>query len=111
MADQADIDTVKVQLPEQEILTEFGLDDITLGAILDSGSTQSQTILAAWRAIAAKTATYTDVNESGSSRNLSALNANAREMCTLWQTQVDKEMNAAGTELIRRWTSHKTTRV
>jgi hypothetical protein len=111
MAQQADIDSVKVQLPDADILTEFGLDDITLGAILDSGASISQTILAGWRSIAAKTATMTDVSESGSSRNLSTLNANAREMCTLWQTQVDKELNSTGQELIRRWTSYKTTRV
>jgi hypothetical protein len=109
MAQQADVDSVKAQLPDEA--DSFGLDDTMISSILDSGSTISQTILAGWRAIAAKTATFTDVNETGSSRNLSILNANAREMCTLWQTQVDKEMNSAGTELIRRFASHTMKRV
>lgn len=111
MAEQAAIDAVKVQLPEEEILTSFGLDDATIGVLLDSGITQSQVVLASWQSIAAKTATYTDVNESGSSRNLSALNANARQMVTMWQTQVDKELNASGGELIRRFNSHTAVRI
>lgn len=110
MADQASIDAVKLQLPDPAIVAEFGFDDTTIGAVLDSGSSISQTILAVWRAIAAKTATFTDVNESGSSRNLTALHNNAREMVTIWQAQVDKEMNSAGTELVRRFASHRVTR-
>jgi hypothetical protein len=110
VANQTDIDAVKAQLPD-EAPTEFGFDDTLIGAMLDGGQTISQSILTGWRAIAAKTALYTDVNESGSSRNLSALNANAREMVTVWQTQVDKEMNAAGTELVRRFTSHTAVRI
>jgi hypothetical protein len=111
MAQQTDIDAVKVQLPDPTILATFNIDDTAIGLLLDSGNTRSQTILAVWRAIAGKTATYTDISESGSSRNMTALNANAREMCSLWQAQVDKEMNSAGTELIRRFVSHPATRV
>ena len=109
MADQTVIDSVKAQLPDDP--DSFGFDDIMIGTLLDSGLTATHTTLAAWRGIAAKTALFTDVNESGSSRNLSILNQNAREQVTYWQTQADREDAAAGTNQIARFASHTATRV
>lgn len=64
MAQQSAIDAVKVQLPDEA--SPLGFTDDIIGAMLDSGSTQTKAILAGWRMVAAKTATYTDVSESGS---------------------------------------------
>ena len=109
MAVQSDIDSVKLQLPD--IATEFGYTDEIIGALLDSGSTQNQAILAGWNSVAAKSATFTDVSESGSSRNMSAINANARAQVTYWQTQVDRDNAAAGTTEKTRFASYTATRV
>ena len=109
MADQAAIDAVKAQLPDEA--ASFGFDDVVIGAMLDSGASQAKSILAGWRAVAAKTATFTDVNESGSSRNLSSLNVNAREMISIWQSQVDREDMNAGLNVRQRFASHRAKRV
>lgn len=108
MAVQADIDAVKIQLPDSA--DEFGFDDTMIGTFLDSGLTVNSTILAAWRGIAAKTSTMTDVSESGSTRNMSILNANARAMITYWQTQVDRDNAMAGTAIVQRFQSHTVAR-
>lgn len=108
MADPADITAVQTQIPDEA--DTFGFDDAVIGTILDSGLSHNKTILAVWRGIAAKTMTYTDVNESGSSRNLSIMNLNAREMVTYWQAQVDREDAVAGTSQVQRFKSHTTTR-
>jgi hypothetical protein len=108
MADQAVIDAVKTELPDEA--SDFGFDDTLIGSLLDSGLSKNKTILAAWRGIAAKTAMFTDVSESGSQRNLSVLNQNAREMVTYWQAQVDREDAQAGTFQKQRFASHTLTR-
>lgn len=108
MADAAAIAAVKAELPDE--VASFGFDDVLIGSLLDSGLSQSKTILTAWRGIAAKTATFTDVNESGSSRNLSILNGNARDMITYWQAQVDREDAATGVLAKARFASHTITR-
>lgn len=108
MADPALVASVKAQIPNEAIT--FGFDDTMLGTFLDSGLSVNKTILAVWRGIAAKTALMTDVNESGSSRNMSALNLNAREMVTYWQAQVDREDKQAGTIQVQRFRSHTLSR-
>ena len=109
MAQQELIDAVKVQLPDEA--ADLGFTDAIISALLDSGTTQTKAILAGWRMVAAKTATYTDVSESGSSRNMSALNVNAREMISIWQAQSDKEDTNEGTNVRQRFASYTATRV
>lgn len=109
MADADAIAAVKAQLPDEA--DSFGFDDTMIGLLLDSGLSQNHTILTAWRGIAAKTATYTDVGESGSQRNMSVLNQNAREMVTYWQAQVDREDAQGGASQIARFASYKLKRV
>lgn len=109
MALQTAIDAVKVQLPDEA--ATFGIDDAKIGAMLDTPLTITHTILSAYRALAAKTMMMTDVNESGSNRNLSVLNTNARAMITYWQGIADKEDESNEVELIPRFRSYRANRV
>ena len=63
MADQAAIDSVKIQLADEA--DSLGIDDVVIESWLDSGLSQTKAILAGWRAIAAKTVGTEDVSESG----------------------------------------------
>ncbi len=111
MADQAKIDAVKVQLPDEA--AELGIDDAAIAAMLDppNSLTVTHAILSSYRAIAAKTMMLTDVSESGSTRNMSILNSNARLMVTYWQGIADKEDQSNQVSLIPRFSSHRATRV
>ena len=94
MADQAAIDSVKIQLADEA--EELGIDDIVIESWLDSGMTQTKSILAGWRAIAAKTVGTEDVSESGSSRTIK-LHERAVELVRDWQARSDAEDQQAGT--------------
>lgn len=109
MADQTKIDAVKIQLPTEA--TGLGIDDAAITTLLDRPLTVTHAILEAYRAIAAKTMMMTDISESGSTRNMSVLNANARAMITYWQGIADKEDLNNEVELIPRFRSHRATRV
>jgi hypothetical protein len=109
MASDADVASVALQLPDNR--TDFGFDDSMIETLLDSGLSVTHSILAAWRAIAGKASTMTDINESGSSRNMSIIATNARAQVTYWQTMADREDNAAGTEQIVHGISTTITRV
>lgn len=109
MAEQSAIDAVKIQLPDEA--AGLGINDAAIGVLLDKPLTTTHAILAAYRAIAAKTMMMTDISESGSTRNMSVLNANARAMITYWQGIADKEDQNNEVELIPRFRSHRATRV
>ncbi len=98
MAAQASIDAVNLQLPDEA--EEMGIDEDVIGAFLDSGLSQTKTILACWRAIAAKASTVTDVNESGSSRSAPVFDR-AKQMIDFWQIRSDEEDKAAYTLPVR----------
>ena len=110
MASQGDIDAVKVQVIDEA--DSFGITDSVITAWLDSGLSVTKSILATWRAIAAKTAMVEDVSESGSSRN-SRIHDNARAMVEIWQARADAEDKATLTDDLgrKRWASHTATRV
>lgn len=109
MADATAISAVKVQLPDEAV--GLGVDDAYIGSLLDAGKRQSEVILEAYRGIAAKTMMLTDVSESGSTRNMSILNSNARQMVTYWQAIVDKENSSNEVGPIGRFRSYRATRV
>ncbi|AVO26074.1 hypothetical protein SEA_THUMB_17 [Mycobacterium phage Thumb] len=89
MADDAAVAAVLNQLPDEADV--FGVDADYVGILLDSGLTETKVILSAWRAIAAKSSTMTNVSESGSSRDLSSIFDNARQMIDVWQARADAE--------------------
>jgi hypothetical protein len=109
MADQSLIDAVKVQLPNEA--AALGINDGAIGNLLDRPLTLTHAILESYRAIAAKTMMMTDISESGSTRNMSVLNQNARAMIDYWQKVADKEDLNSETEQISRFRSHRATRV
>lgn len=94
MADQAAIDSVKIQLADEA--EDLGVDEIVIESWLDSGLTQTKAILAGWRAIAAKTVGTEDVSEAGSSRTI-RLHERAVELVRDWQTRSDAEDQKSGT--------------
>lgn len=94
MATQAAIDSVKIQLADEA--EELGIDEIVIESWLDSGLSETKSILAGWRAIAAKTVGTEDVSESGSSRTI-RLHERAVEMVRDWQARSDAEDQQTGT--------------
>lgn len=98
MADQSAIDAVKIQLPDEA--ADFGVTDTVIGGLLDSGTTQTKTILFALRAVAAKSAGIEDVSENGSSRT-ARLNERVMELIRDWQARADAEDAQAGTLPVR----------
>jgi uncharacterized protein with ATP-grasp and redox domains len=107
VADFAAISAVKLQIADEA--EELGFDDTIIGTMLDSGLTETKTILAVWRGIAAKSAAVEDVSESGSSRT-TRLFDRAAQMITIWQSRADAEALAAGTLERQRFASHKMVR-
>lgn len=93
MADEAAVNAVLAQLPDEADI--FGIDDSYISILIDSGLSETKVILSCWRAIAAKSSTVTDVQESGSSRDLSSIFQNARQMIDVWQARADDEEKAS----------------
>jgi hypothetical protein len=94
VADQAAIDSIKIHLADEAL--DLGITDEIIGGWVDSGLTQTKSILAGWRAIAAKTVGTEDVNESGSSRTI-RLHERALELVRDWQSRADAEDQQFGT--------------
>lgn len=93
MAEQAAIDAVKLQLIDE--LDLAAITDISIGAMLDAGLSETKVILANWRIIAGKLVMVADVSESGSSRQLGVSFDKATRMIELWQAKSDAEDAAA----------------
>lgn len=68
-----------------------GWTELRVGEDLDLGLTPNQIALAWWEHRAASTATYTDVQESGSSRALSTIHKQAVAMADRYQKLVNLE--------------------
>ena len=94
MADASVVASVVLQVPDEA--TELGFDADAINALLDSGLSQSKAILAVLRGISAKSASFEDISESGSSRTVRFFD-NVKSLIDYWQTQVDKEDVLAGT--------------
>lgn len=92
MADQAAIDSVKIQLPSEA--AQYGITDAIIGSQLDS-TTQTKTIVFFLRAIASKVASLEDITESGSSRSTNFHN-NLMAQIADWQARSDAEDAANG---------------
>lgn len=94
MATPADISAVTLQLPDEAGELGFGSQEI--GDLLDSGLSQSRTILAILRGISAKASSFEDVSESGSSRT-SRFFENIARLIEIWTQTVKDEDLAGGT--------------
>ena len=88
MADSPAVTTIKLQLPDEA--ADFGIDSAAIEAFLATPLSQTKTMLACWRVIAAKAATITDVSESGSSRTMPIFDR-AKLMIDFWQGRSDVE--------------------
>jgi hypothetical protein len=92
MASDTAINAVKLQLPDEA--EELGYDSTAIGNLLDSGLSQSRTILAVLRGISAKASSFEDISESGSSRT-SRFFDNIKQLIDVW-TQAVKDEDLAG---------------
>lgn len=88
MATAAEIDAVKLQLPDEA--EAFGITDQVISDQIDSGKTQTKTILFSLRAIAAKATALEDISESGSSRS-QRLHERVLELIRDWTLVETKE--------------------
>lgn len=93
MAEQSAIDAVRIQIPDEALA--LGVSDSIIGNWLDSGTSQTKTILLALRAVAAKSASIEDISESGSSRT-QRLNERVMSLIADWQARADAEDKQAG---------------
>ena len=94
MADAATITAVKLQIPDEA--ADLGFDDTAITALLDSGLSQSRTILAVLRGMSAKaTSVATSITENNSSRSVDLFN-NLRQLIAVWEQTVKDEDLAAG---------------
>lgn len=95
MADAATVTAVKLQIPDES--EDLGFNDAAISALLDSGLTQSKTILAVLRGTSSKAASAaSSITENSSSRSVDFFN-NLKLLIDYWQGVVDKEDIIAGT--------------
>jgi hypothetical protein len=108
VATSSSIAAVQLQIPDEAV--DLGFDSSAIGVLLDSGLTQSKTILAVLRGISAKVSSYEDVSESGSSRSVQFFER-VRQLIDVWQSVVDKEDIVAGTSAKAGAVIHTSVRV
>lgn len=95
MADAAVVTAVKLQVPDEA--TDLGFDDAAIGALLDSGLSQSRTVLAVLRGMSAKASSMaSSITENNSSRSVDFFN-NLKQLIDVWTQAVKDEDLAAGT--------------
>lgn len=108
MADASAIMEVKDNLP-----ADADWDDDKIAAYLDRPLSVKRTMLAFWTSRASQSANYIDVNESGSSRNLSTIHKNAVAMMDWWLRAAEAEevVTDGNGETVGRIQFHRATRV
>ena len=94
MATEAAIKAVQLQIPDES--EELGFDDAAISALLDSGLSQSRTILAILSGISAKASSFEDISEAGSSRT-SRFFDNVKALIDFWNQKVKDEDLGTGT--------------
>lgn len=89
MADAANILAVKLQVPDEA--SDLGFDDTAIAALLDSGLSQTKTILAVLRGMSAKASSMaTSITENNSSRTVDFFN-NLKQLIDVWTQAVKDE--------------------
>ena len=86
-----DIAAVKSNLPADSG-TQFGWTDERIAAVLDAVNLSvPQTVRQFWLERLTNTHEFVDINEAGSSRTLSQVRTNAKEMLAYWDVRVAAE--------------------
>lgn len=97
MADPSAIAAVTLQLPDEA--EELGFNAAAIGTLIDSGLTQTKTILTVLRGMSAKVAGIaTSISENSSSRSTDFFN-NLKSLIDYWQIVADKEDITVGTHV------------
>lgn len=99
MADQEEVEQVQDMLGGQENADEHGYDAAKIEALLDGGNTANEIAATFWERRYAATSELIDMSESGSSRGLSAITKNARDLAAMYRKRTDDENPPA---LVRR---------
>lgn len=94
MATAQDIQTVKDNLPSDA--ASDGWDDAKIEGLLDGGLSTSRATRSYWANMAANTASFVSVSESGSSRDLASIHKHAMAMLKYWDDRIADEENAGG---------------
>ena len=94
MADQDEIDKVKEALGGGEYATENGYDDNKIEDLLDAGQTPNSIAASFWESRWSASAELIDISESGSSRGLSAVTRNAKDLAALYRHRADNEASS-----------------
>jgi hypothetical protein len=89
MATPEEIQAVLDDLPENA--SEYGWDEQRIGDELDDGVTGDALFLKFWRKVSTATADLVDMSESGSSRSLSQVHKQAKDMAKMFQDRIDHE--------------------
>lgn len=89
MATQEEIDGVKDKLGPDAATN--GYDDTRIGALLDAGASANTVARDYWESRFSATADFIDISESGSSRGLSAVTRNAKELASMYRDKVQLE--------------------
>lgn len=109
MATEAEITAVQAMLGGAEAAEENGWDANKIEDLIDGGSTPNAIAASYWEERYAATSELIDISESGSSRGLSAVTRNARDLAALYRKRVDDEVTPPDVRQGIR--SHRMTRV
>ena len=109
MATEAEIAAVQAMLGGADQATENGWDPDKIEELIDAGTSVNSISASYWEERYAATSELIDISESGSSRGLSAVTRNARDLAALYRKRVDDEVVPPDTRQGIR--SHRMTRV
>lgn len=109
MATQEEIDAFKTLLPSN--YETYGWNDTVIGALIDAGKSTNSMLMQYWDKVAAETAEFADMSESGSSRSLSVIHKNAVAMAKMYRDLVKEEENEEEAPTARGIRSRAITRV
>lgn len=91
MADEADINQVLVNIPDE--YEQYGWDQDKIEDMLDANLTPTAVTVSFYKGMVARTSQIVSVSESGSSRSLGDIYRNAMDLLKYWQGELDKEQN------------------
>lgn len=109
MADLAEITQVQETLGGAQNAEEYGYDASKIEDLLDSGVSANTIAANFWESRYTASAELIDISESGSSRGLSAVTRNAKDLAALYRDRANSEV--APPTPVRGIRSHRMTRV